>query len=116
MRTVTPTVGLSIYRIIQEALTNVVKHAGPARVLIEIRDEGDALVVEVRDDGRGTDNRTTAPVGPGPVGADDQEAHHGIVGMRERVALYDGALSAGPRPEGGFAVLARFPIENLMAS
>jgi signal transduction histidine kinase len=116
VRTVTPTVGLSIYRIIQEALTNVVKHAGPSRVLIEIRDEGGVLVVEVNDDGRGLDRDATGPVGVGPDGADDQNVHHGIVGMRERVALYDGSLWAGPRPEGGFAVRAHFPIENLVAS
>jgi signal transduction histidine kinase len=116
VRTVTPTVGLSIYRIIQEALTNVVKHAGPASVLIEISDEGGALVVEVKDDGRGTDTGPTGPSGSRPIGTDDEDAHHGIVGMRERVALYDGALSAGPRPGGGFAVRARFPIENLVAS
>ena len=108
---VTPSVGLSIYRIVQEALTNVVKHAGPARVLVEIRDEADVLVLEVSDDGGGR----TGPV-TGVNGTDDGTAHHGIVGMRERVALFDGALTAGPRPGGGFQVLARFPLENLVGS
>jgi signal transduction histidine kinase len=108
--TVAPTVGLSIYRIVQEALTNVVKHAGPARVLVEIRDEANVLVLEVSDDGGGLPYRVKVPNGT------DEEAHHGIVGMRERVALFDGALTAGPRPEGGFRVLARFPLENLVGS
>ena len=108
VRTITPTVGLSLYRIVQEALTNVVKHAGPASVRVEIRDEADALVLEVNDNGHGLSGPKTAHAGPG-----DREAHHGIVGMRERVALYDGALSAGPRPEGGFRVLARFPLARL---
>jgi len=109
--TVAATVGLSIYRIVQEALTNVVKHAGPARVLVEIRDEADDLVLEVSDDGGGQLHSVT-----GGNGTDDGGAHHGIVGMRERVALFDGALSAGPRPGGGFRVLARFPMENLVGS
>jgi signal transduction histidine kinase len=105
--TVTPTVGLSIYRIVQEALTNVVKHAGPARVLVEIRDEADTLVLEVSDDGGGQPFKAAAANG---------EAHHGIVGMRERVALFDGALSVGPRPGGGFRVVARFPMAKLVGS
>ena len=106
-----PGVEQSIYRIIQEALTNVVKHAGPARVKVEIRDVDDALVIEVNDDGRGP----SPPVTELP-GNEDAAAHHGIVGMRERVALYDGSLSAGPRPGGGFRVSARFPLKALAAS
>jgi signal transduction histidine kinase len=105
-----PGVEQSIYRIIQEALTNVVKHAGPARVRVEIRDFDDALVIEVNDDGRGLSRSLTE------INDVDEAAHHGIVGMRERVALYDGSLSAGPRPEGGFRVSARFPLEALAAS
>jgi len=111
VRTLSPGVEQSIYRIIQEALTNVVKHAGPARVHVEIRDDGDALVIEVNDDGRGLSRPPT-----GPTGEDGTEAHHGIVGMRERVALYDGSLSVGPRPDGGFRVFARLPLDALAAS
>ena len=106
-----PGVEQSIYRIIQEALTNVVKHAGPARVHVEISDVDDALVIEVNDDGRGLSRPVTEW-----SGIEGGGAHHGIVGMRERVALYDGSLSAGPRPEGGFRVSARFPLEALAAS
>jgi len=111
VRTLSPAVEQSIYRIIQEALTNVVKHAGPARVQVEIRDDGDALVVEVNDDGRGL-SRLPSEV----PDADGSRTHHGIVGMRERVALYDGSLTVGPRPEGGFRVFARFPVDALAAS
>ena len=111
VRTLSPGVEQSIYRIIQEALTNVVKHAGPARVHVEIRDDGDALVIEVNDDGRGLSYLATeAP------DADGTSAHHGIVGMRERVALYHGSLSVGPRPDGGFRVFARLPFDALVAS
>lgn len=109
--TVSPNVELSIYRIVQEALTNVVKHAGPATVQVEIRDEPGSLVLEVSDDGRGPS--LVSSVQPG---GDGTALHHGIVGMRERVALYDGSLWAGGRPEGGFRVLARFPLEGLAAS
>jgi signal transduction histidine kinase len=102
--TLSATVELSIYRIVQEALTNVVKHAGPATVHVEIRNETDALVLEVNDNGRGV-----AATSTDPIDTQSQETHHGIIGMRERVALFGGSLFAGPRPEGGFRVIARFP-------
>jgi signal transduction histidine kinase len=111
VKTLSPSVELSVYRIIQEALTNVVKHAGPARVQVVIRDDGDALVLEVTDDGRGP-----APAVTDGLDGNGTETHHGIIGMRERVALYQGSLSAGPRPEGGFRVSARFPFDALAAS
>ncbi|MFZ0170926.1 MAG: sensor histidine kinase [Acidimicrobiales bacterium] len=104
-----PAAELSIYRIVQEALTNVVKHAGPATVHVEIRDEADALVLEVSDDGHGLPPN-------GQLAGSGQETHHGIVGMRERVALFGGSLTAEMRPEGGFRVLARFPFEGLLPS
>jgi Signal transduction histidine kinase len=91
-------IALSTYRIVQEALTNVVKHAAPTgcRVLVDLTD-GD-LVIEVTDDGPGNGGRPTA------------EGGHGIVGMRERVNLYGGEFSAGPRPQGGYRVSARLPL------
>ncbi|MFE0704807.1 sensor histidine kinase [Streptomyces sp. NPDC058872] len=90
-------IDLSAYRVIQEALTNVVRHAGTGscRVAIDYGDE--ELSVEVVDDGHGA-NGHGAPHG------------FGLVGMRERVALLHGHLSAGPRPEGGFRVAARLPL------
>ena len=101
-----PSAELSVYRVVQEALTNVVKHAGPAsvRVRVAVRGDLDALVVEIVDDGCG-------PV-PTPYPADDPDSsgHHGIVGMRERVALFGGTLDVGHAPEGGFAVRARLPL------
>ncbi|MCK2221628.1 histidine kinase [Actinomadura sp. ATCC 31491] len=88
---------LAVYRIVQEALTNALKHGGPdVRALVEIRYDGPELVVRVTDDGRGA----TAPHAQGG---------HGLIGMRERVGMYGGAVSAGPRPGGGFEVLARLP-------
>jgi signal transduction histidine kinase len=91
-------VGLSAYRIVQEALTNTIKHAGAAHVTIAIRYGERELGLEIIDDGSQHGN------GDG--------AGHGLVGMRERVALYGGDLSAGPRRAGGFAVQARIPIES----
>jgi signal transduction histidine kinase len=88
---------LSAYRIVQEALTNVVRHAGPATARVRIRYAPDSVDVEVVDDGRGGNPR------PGDG--------HGIAGMRERAALYCGTLHAGPRPGGGFRVAARLPVE-----
>ena len=88
---------LSVYRIVQEALTNVRKHAAPTRARVSIRYGRDELEVEVRDEG----DRTAAS-GNG----------HGLVGMRERVALFGGTLDAGPQPGGGFAVRAALPLED----
>jgi signal transduction histidine kinase len=107
--TLAPTIQLTIYRIIQEALTNVVKHAGPASVHVEIRDNAGELVLEVNDDGRGM------AITPDTL-SPNIRSHHGITGMRERVELFDGSLLAGPRPQGGFRVLARFPLECLTSA
>ena len=93
----TPGMGLAAYRIVQEALTNALKHAGPARAWVTVRYEPDALVLEIADDGRG-------------VPSADADCGHGLVGMRERVSLYGGELVAGPRAGGGFAVRARLPL------
>jgi signal transduction histidine kinase len=94
-------VDLSAYRIVQEALTNVVKHAGPARAQVRIRYRDQEVTVEVTDDGRGVG----ALAGDGRAGVG-----HGLIGMRERVAAFDGDLDAGPRPGGGFRVAARLPL------
>ncbi|NUP00018.1 MAG: sensor histidine kinase [Nonomuraea sp.] len=89
---------LAVYRIVQEALTNALKHGGPdVRALVEIDYGGPELIVRVTDDGRGA----AAPPGAGG---------HGLIGMRERVGIYGGAMSAGPRSGGGFEVLARLPM------
>ena len=92
-----PAVDLSAYRIVQEATTNVLKHAHARHVEIRVRYSRDLLGLEILDDGAGK-NGTSSTSG------------HGIIGMRERVALFGGALSAGPRPGGGFAVVARLPV------
>ncbi|MFI1170081.1 sensor histidine kinase [Streptomyces melanogenes] len=90
-------IDLSAYRIVQEALTNVVRHAGTGRCRVAIDYGDEELSVEIVDDGRGA--------------TEDGPAHgFGIVGMRERVALLHGRITAGPRPEGGFRVAARLPL------
>jgi signal transduction histidine kinase len=88
---------LSAYRIVQEALTNALKHAGGAHAVVHVRYGAESLELEIIDDGPGA----TAPVSSGG---------HGLVGMRERVALYGGRLDAGRRPSGGFAVRVLLPI------
>jgi signal transduction histidine kinase len=97
-RPLPPGVDRSAYRIVQEALTNTLKHAGPARACVTLRYRAQALELEVLDDGRGAPN-----VDGGGFG---------LVGMRERAALYGGALDAGPRPGGGYALRARLPLER----
>jgi signal transduction histidine kinase len=92
-----PAIDLSAYRIVQEATTNVLKHAHAHHLEIRVRYSPDDLGLEILDDGVG---KNGAPSASG----------HGIIGMRERVALFGGGLSAGPRPGGGFAVVARLPI------
>ena len=88
---------LSAYRIVQEALTNALKHAGEAHAAVRIRYGDDSLELEIVDDGAEEANRAA-------VGG------HGLVGMRERVALYGGRLDASPNPGGGFVVRAKLPI------
>lgn len=95
--------GLAVHRIVQEALTNVLRHAGPdvpCRVRVTAVDG--VIHVEVVDDGPPRES-AGRPHGGQPQGG------HGLVGMRERVALYDGTFSAGPRDTGGFAVRATLP-------
>jgi signal transduction histidine kinase len=102
-RSLSPGVDLAAFRLIQEALTNTLKHAGPqARAWVRIHFTDRHLTVEVEDDGRGL------AAGLGQSGG---SRGHGLVGMRERVALYGGDLRIGPRSGGGFEVRARFPLE-----
>ena len=98
-------VDMSAYRIVQEALTNSLKHAGPAHARVMLRWGDHDLRLEVVDDGRGL--AADAPVSNG--------GGHGLVGMRERVALFGGELQAGPRKGGGYAVSARIPLEPVRA-
>ena len=94
-RPLAPGVDLAGYRIVQEALTNAIKHAGPARAHVAVRYAPEALELEITNDGR--------------TGANGGEGGHGLVGMRERAALYGGELEAGRRDGGGFIVRARLP-------
>jgi signal transduction histidine kinase len=94
-------VDLSAFRIVQEALTNVVKHAGSARAQVVIGYGEQDVKVEVTDDGRGA----VTSVSDGRAGTG-----HGLIGMRERVAAFGGDLEIGPGPDGGFRVAARLPL------
>jgi signal transduction histidine kinase len=97
-RTLPAGVDISAYRIVQEALTNALRHAGPARARVVVRYGEDEVELEVADDGHGS-QQTNAN-------------GHGLVGMRERVALYGGELNTGLREEGGYAVRARLPFDR----
>jgi len=101
-RPVPEDVGLAVYRITQEALTNVLKHAGPAHAEVELR-FGSELEVTVTDDGRGASAHLSGAV-PG--------TGRGTVGMRERVTVLGGRLTVGPKAGGGFRVHAAIPLEE----
>jgi signal transduction histidine kinase len=92
-------VDLSAYRIVQEALTNALKHAGPASARVVVRYGEDELLLEITDDG----SAGAAGNGPG----------HGLVGMRERVRVYGGSVESGSRPDGGYAVSVRLPLDSV---
>jgi signal transduction histidine kinase len=94
---------LTAYRIVQEGLTNALKHAGGAPTEVDVRWGAQRLELEIRDDGRGRPP-TRPPNGDG--------GGHGLVGMQERVRLYGGELRAGRSENGGFAVLARLPLNE----
>jgi signal transduction histidine kinase len=91
-----PGVDFTAYRIVQEALTNVLKHAGPAKATVIVDREESALRLEIVDDGRGVNGRSAS-------------GGHGLMGMRERVGVYGGSFEAGPRTGGGFRVAVRLP-------
>jgi signal transduction histidine kinase len=88
------------YRILQEALTNVLKHAGDARASVRVAYAPDSVTLEVADDGQG------------PAGNGDCSPGHGLIGMNERAALYGGELVARSRESGGFVVTARLPYDR----
>jgi signal transduction histidine kinase len=92
-------VDVAAFRIVQEALTNIVRHAGASAATVTVTYDDDAVTVQVDDDGRGSE---TASLGSGS----------GIVGMRERAESVGGMLEAGPETEGGFRVRARLPLEE----
>ena len=90
-------IAVAVCRIVQESLTNTLKHAGQSpQATVQLRYLPDAIEIEVTDTGAGD-----TPLLPGG---------HGLIGMRERVKLYDGAFDAGPRPGGGWRVRARIPL------
>ncbi|WP_159457280.1 histidine kinase [Marinactinospora thermotolerans] len=95
------TVGLSVYRIVQESLSNAGRHAPGAPVRVTVEEDDGQIVVRVVNDAGGPGPRPAADVGG-----------HGLVGMRERVAMLGGTLRAGPLPEGGFEVVARLPMDG----
>lgn len=104
VRELRPGPDLCAYRVVQESLTNVLKHAGRARARIEVEYGEQTLVLKVTDDGRAA---------PGASGPDHEP--HGIRGMRERAELYGGVLTAGPIAEGGFGVVLRLPMGEVAA-
>jgi signal transduction histidine kinase len=107
-----PAVDLAAYRVVQESLTNVVKHAGQAAATVRVAYGAAELVVEVTDDGRGAaaGNGAESASGRQPTDSDRlRRSGQGLVGMRERVEAAGGRLEAGPRPGGGFRVTARLP-------
>ena len=95
-RPLPPAMDLSAFRIVQEALTNTLKHAGPAQAQVTVRYEDGLITLEITDTGHG------------PRGA--QGTGHGLVGMRERAAMFGGELEAGRADGGGFTVRARLPL------
>jgi len=96
-------VDLAAYRVVQEALTNVIKHANQARTVVSIEYQPRDLLITVTDDGQAAGG----PAPSRPPGAGGR----GLIGLSERVALYGGELDAGPRPGGGWRVRARIPLE-----
>ena len=100
-RDLPPGVDLSAFRIVQEALTNALRHAGPAHARVVLRYRTDDLELEISDDGPGT--------------GEGSGSGYGLVGMRERVSVYGGELQAGRRPGGGYALRVRLPLGSARA-
>jgi signal transduction histidine kinase len=96
-------VDVSAYRILQEALANVLRHAGPVPTRVAVHHGDDRLSLRIDNDAPPPGQGERPPAARGPGG-------HGLVGMRERVSVYGGSLTVGPKPDGGFGVHAAFPI------
>ncbi len=116
---VPPAAALTAYRIVQEALTNVVRHAPGAQAAVQVRIYPAGLRIQVIDTGRDPRAMSAAPAGIDAfhvnAAAHDRSGGHGIAGMRERAAIFGGTLEAGPRPEGGFQVAAFLPVTSTAA-
>jgi signal transduction histidine kinase len=95
-RQLPPDIDLSAFRIVQESITNVVRHAATTACRVTVDHRDTEVAVEITDDGRGRGSTT--------------DTGFGLIGMRERAALLHGEFTAGPRPEGGFRVSARLPL------
>jgi signal transduction histidine kinase len=104
LRSVSPGLDLAAYRVVQESLTNAIKHAGPAQARVHVVFGARDLVLEITDVGRGAGRPRR-----------EDSSGHGLIGMSERVRLYGGDLHAGPRPEGGFEVRARIPLDGALS-
>jgi signal transduction histidine kinase len=105
-RELTPGLELVAFRVVQEALTNAIRHAGPARALVRVTFTTGALELEISDTGRG----------PALADCDTDATGHGLVGMRERLVLYGGELQTGRARGGGFKVRARIPLPETVTS
>ncbi|MFB7122138.1 sensor histidine kinase [Kitasatospora sp. NPDC056273] len=108
-RPLPPTVGLTVFRIVQESLTNTRKHAGPASAHVRLTYRPDRVTVEVRDDGAGTGTGPAGAAGGTTAGAAARTGH-GLIGMRERVTLHGGTLETGGLATGGYRVAASLPL------
>jgi signal transduction histidine kinase len=108
-RTLPPGLDLTAYRVVQEALTNAMKHAGPASAVVTLAYREDAVIIDVSDDGRRDHGpgREASLVRTGHAGV--AGSGRGLLGLSERLSLYGGDLDAGPRPAGGWRVTARLP-------
>ncbi len=103
---VPPGIDLAAYRVVQEALTNCLRHASASRAQVSVTYSTAAIELTIEDDGQ--------PPAPSASAVASAETGHGLAGMRERVAIYGGVLSAGPMPDAGFRVHAHFPIGPTM--
>ncbi|MEV6170207.1 sensor histidine kinase [Streptomyces sp. NPDC051954] len=109
-RPLPPGVDLTAYRIVQEALTNVTKHAGTGSARVGLAWNRDRVTITVADDGGSGPGASTASTGPSASTAADRPHGYGLIGMRERATAVGGHLTAGRRPEGGFLVSTELPL------
>ncbi|AJP05224.1 histidine kinase [Streptomyces cyaneogriseus subsp. noncyanogenus] len=109
-RPLPPGVDITAYRIVQEALTNVTRHAGTGNARVRLAWGRDRVTLTVADDGPGSPTAPAAPPGPRASTVPDRPPGYGLIGMRERATAIGGHLSAGRRPQGGFLVSAQLPL------